>query len=406
MIEVPNQTGDTSINTDWSKGSNNVANPERLPPGFARSIVNMDTTPGGRLTLRQGQERVYQGTNPRALLALGRKLLIADGTDLVEHDRDSGTTRVIRTIAPSGPMCGGVLNDRLYFCTTTEALEYDGSIVRRWGVPDATNDFAVAQIAGGLVPGYYRVAVTYTDEYGREGGTSAPMIYYADTGFTVTVGAAPAGCVTNLYVGSVAGDALYLQQVFTAAGTYTVNLVRDDTQALETFNLYAPTPGDIVVPHNGILAVARRLVVEWTMPMRTHLMDRTRGFVQYPSAVGAMVSAGGLFVSADKSYVLTGVETADVRQSVVAEYPAFPGTAVVLPDGTGSWATTRGQVMLEGDKATLLTAAHFVPAPADSGAAGVIDLHGSARVITSTNASRGPNRLAAADFFDAEITTP
>ncbi len=396
MINVPGQPNDTSVNVDFSKGSNNIAHPERLPDGFARSIVNMDIVPGGRLVLRNGMERVYQGTAPRAVLSFRNKLLIADGEDLVEFD----------TIAGNGPMCGDVLNDRLYFCTTNESLEYDGSVVRRWGVEDATNLLTCASVAGGLQPGYYKVAVTYTDEYGREGGTSAPLIYYAETGFSVTLPNPPAGHMVNLYVGAVNAGTLYLQTTQDTGGAYIVNTVSDDTTELGTFNLYAPTPGNIVRAHNSMLAIARGTLVEMTLPMRPHLVDRARSFFQYPDAVGEMVSAGGLFISADKQYVLVDAETAAVQQRGLLDYPAIAGTGVKLPSGAGSWSTVRGQIMLEGDKATPLTEASFVPAPADSGAAGVIDMHGSAKIVVSTNEQRGPNRLAAADFFDAEIKLP
>lgn len=390
---------------NWGKGSNNVDNPERLPEGFARSIVNMDTVPGGRLTLREGLTLVYQDT-ARAILSLGKKLLIADGEDLVEFDTGAGTTRVIRQIAGDGPMCGDVLNDTLYFCTTNEALEYNGSVVRRWGVQDATNLLVCAPVSGGLQPGYYKVAVTFTDEYGREGGTAAPLIYYAETGFTVDIPQPPAGHQANLYVGSVNGAALYLQQTVSSAQTFTVNVVRDDTQALGTFNLYAPTPSSIVRAHNGVLAMARGGVLEITKSMRPHLVDRVRGFFQYPAEIGEVISAGGLFVSADKQYVLLSAETQAVTQRELLDYPAIAGTGVKLPSGAGSWSSIRGQIVLEGDEATLLTERYFVPAPASAGAAGVIDSNGSPRVIVTTNEQQGPNQLAAADFFDAEIKLP
>lgn len=396
---------ETARFSSWPKGSNNIDHPERLPDGFARSIINMDVVHGGRLELRPGYVPVYEGT-PRGILALGQKLLIADAGNLVELDTRTGATRKLREISASGRFAGCVHNDRLFFCTSSEALEYDGTEVRPWGVQDAANLMPVSPMTGGLANAHYRLAITYTDQWGREGGTGAPLIYKAEGGIQVELPAPPAGHKVNLYVSSPSGEVLYLQHSSIAGGAYSVTRVSDDTRSLETINRYAPTPSDLAVSHNGVIAMARNGLVELTMPMRPHLVDRLRGFFQYPCEVGAMVSAGGLFVSADKSYVLIAAETGEVTQRVVAEYPAIAGTAVKLPNGSGSWVTERGYVRLQGESAEPVTESYFVPARAKSGASGVIDSQGSARIITTTKGQQGQNRLAAADHFDAEIKLP
>lgn len=390
---------------NWSKGSNNIDHPERLPEGFARSVVNLDVVPGGRLELRPGFSPKYEGS-VHGMLALKRKLLIADAGNLVEFDTSTGASRVLRTIASSGRFAGCVHNDRLYFCTATEALEYDGTEVRRWGVQDAANLMAVSVIPGGLTLSYYRLAITYTDQWGREGGTGAPLIYQAEGGILVQLPAAPAGHTINLYVSSPNGQSLYLQYSGAGGAAYSVTRVSDHTPALETFNRYAPTPSDLVISHNGVIAMARGKLVELTAPLRPHLVDRVSGFFQYPEKVGALVSAGGLFVSADKSYVLLTAETGEVVQQDFADYPAIPGTAVRLPDGSGVWVTERGHVRLKDGVATPITEKYFVPAQALQGASGVVDAKGGARIITTTKAQRGRNRLAMADYFDAEIKLP
>ena len=105
----------------WSKGVNNTAQDKRVPEGFVRHAVNVDATPDGLLTARIGYERLYQGTAVRGVLSLGQKLLVADGTDLVEVDA-SGGSRVLRTIAGAGQFVGAELNGVLYFSTADECL--------------------------------------------------------------------------------------------------------------------------------------------------------------------------------------------------------------------------------------------------------------------------------------------
>lgn len=202
-----------STKDNWARGANNLASKDRLPDGFVRHAVNLDPLPGGRLSLRAGYERIYAGAAVRGVLALGNKLLVADGTDLVEVNTDNGANRVLRTIAGTGAFSGEVLNDILYFSTANECLQYDGQDVTAWGVPDVLYQPSIASTnAGGLIEGYYQVAVTHTDSQGREGGTDRPAVIFVNTGFaiTVTVASIPAGCTANVYVGSVNGDTLYL----------------------------------------------------------------------------------------------------------------------------------------------------------------------------------------------------
>ena len=393
----------------WAKGANNISAKDRLPEGFVRHAVNLDPLPGGTLKLRTGYEQVYAGAEVRGVLALGTKLLIADGTSLVEYDLLTNTSKVLRSIAGAGVFTGDVLNNTLYFCTTNECLEYDGTTVRPWGVPTARNQPVVtASGVGGLVAGYYQIALTLVDAWGREGGADKPLVIYAEqnSALTVAVPAPPAGYSTNVYVGSVNGGTLYLQNTVGTAATVNVGIVRDDTARCTTDMMRAPVPGTQVVAHNGVLVSAVGNYIQITRPMQAHLVDNVRGFVQYSTAVNAVVSTGVLFVSADKCYALTSPETGDIRQQVVLEYPAITGTAVLLPDGRGAWMTTYGQAVTNGDKVELVNRGSFAPASAESGAAGVVDNDGNQLVVTALKGKTGGNPLAASDFFIGEIINP
>jgi hypothetical protein len=394
---------------DWSKGANNLASSDRLPEGFVRHAVNLDPLPGGRLALRAGYEQVYAGTAVRGALSLGKNLLIADGSSLVELNTESGASRALRTIAGAGSFSGSVLNDVLYFSTENECLQYDGTEVRPWGVPDVLYQPTVtASAAGGLIDGYYQVAVTHTDAWGREGGTDKPVVIFAATGsaLTISITAIPAGCRANIYVGSVNGSTLYLQNSVSITGGVVVGQVRDDTARCTTVLTRAPRPGRIVVAHNATLAVANNNVVEMTKPMQPHLVDRVSGFLQFGADVGAMVSADALFVSADRCYSLTNVEGDGISQKTVLEFPAIPGTAVQLPDGRGAFMTRYGQAITNGDELQLVNRDTFAPVDTSSGAAGVLDHNGNQLVVTTLQGKNRPNPLAASDFFVGEIINP
>lgn len=395
----------------WSRGSNNVAPSDRLPEGFVRHAVNIDPLPGGRLKLRAGYEQIYAGTAVRGVLALGDKLLVADGTSLVEVNTVTNSTRVLRTIAGAGYFAGDVLNGVLYFCTANECLEYDGTAVRPWGVVTAVHNPSInVTNPGGLQAGYYRVAFTHVDAWGREGGSDVPVTIGVeqDKSLRITVPQPPAGLTTNVYVGANHGATLYKQANVGSATVVEVTTLRDDTARLTTELLRAPTPGRYVASHNGVVAIATGSTLQLTRPMQPHLVDRARGFLSYPIDINMVLSDGKrLYVGADVCYALTNVETDGIEQRRVLEYPAVTGTAVMLPDGRGAWMTMYGQAITDDEgNVALPNRGSFAPATAAEGTAGVVDVDGNQLILTALKGKTGGNPLAASDFFIGEIVNP
>ena len=395
--------------SDWSAGANNLASKDRLPKNAVRHAVNVDPLPGGTFASRAGYEPIYAGTNVRGVLALGDKLLIADGADLVEFNTQTDTSRVIRAIAATGAFVGTVMNDVLYLSTENETLEYDGTTVKTWGTPDVFNQPVVAAVAGGLLAGHYQVAMTYTDQWGREGGTDRPVVLHvpANGGVQVTVDPIPAGCVANVYMGAINGSTLFLQGTRTAAGAVTMATLRDDTTQCETVLLRAPQPSTRMATHNGVILMAKGGTLSMTRPMQPHLVSRARGFVQYADDIGDVMSDGvAVFVSADKCYALTNVETDGIEQATVLEFPAIAGTSTQLPDGRVAWMTRYGQAISKNGDLELPNRQTFAPSPAASGAAGVIDTNGNQLIVTTTRGTKAGNQLAATDFYIGEILNP
>lgn len=372
-----------------------------------RDAVNMDPNASGTFTLRAGYERIYQGDNVRGVLALGSMLLIADGEDLVEFNLHTNSHRVIRQIAGSGRFAGDVHAGRLYFCTENECLEYDGTTVRQWGVPDVLMQPPVQALAqgGSLQAGHYRVAVTFTDAWGREGGTDKPLVVGVAAGgaLQVSLPAPPAGCTANLYCSSLDGATLYRQGNYAQADVVVVGYVRDDADRLTTVLQRAPMPGDHVLSHNGVLLIADRHVLWQTVPMTPHLVNRRSGFFQFPAEIGALLSAGSVFVSADRCYAISDIESPTPGQRVVFDFPAIPGTAVQLPDGRGAWMTRYGQaVTVDGVAMQLPNRPAFAVPDHSEGAAGVLEHNGNQMIVTSARGG-AQNGLAASDYVYGEI---
>ncbi|HEY6612766.1 MAG TPA: hypothetical protein VIZ86_16755 [Pseudomonas sp.] len=399
----------STIKDNWSGGIDNLAPADRLPQpsradsrGFLRNALNVDPTPGGQLHLRSGYELVYSGAAVRGVLKHGRMLLIADGTDLVEFDTRTNSHRVLRQIAGAGQFVGDVLNGILYFATGNELLQYDGRAVKPWGVPDVRVQPLPLVGAGSLRSGHYRLAVTFSDADGLEGGTDAPLIFAVPEagGLTVTLPEPPAGCVVNLYVSAGDSETLYLQDSSDTAKVATLTALRDDTRLLTTTHLIAPLGGTRIRAHGAQLAIAKGSTVWLTCPMRPHLIDPRRGFFQYPAPVGDLLSAGPwLYVSADKGYAVAGAASDAPEQRVVDEFPCLPGSAVLLPDGRGAWMTRYGQAITTGDGGMeLVNRAHYAPPLGENGAAGVIEHNGNQLIVTTTRGLGGTNPRAASDY--------
>jgi len=399
----------STIKDNWSGGIDNLAPADRLPQpsradsrGFLRNAVNVDPTPGGALHLRSGYEQVYAGTAVRGVLKHGRMLLVADGADLVEFDTRTGGHRVLRQIAGAGQFVGDTLNGILYFATGNELLQYDGRDVKPWGVPDVRIQPLPQIGAGSLRAGHYRLAVTFSDADGREGGTDAPLIFTVPEsgGLTVALPEPPSGGLVNLYASAGDSETLYLQDSSAATKTLTLTALRDDTRLLSTAHLRAPLGGTRIRTHGAQLAIVSGSTVWLTAPMRPHLIDPRRGFFQYPATVGDLLSAGGwLYVSADKGYAVAGVASDAPEQREVAEFPCLPGSAVLLPDGRGAWMTRYGQAITTGDGGmAMVNREHYAPPLGESGAAGVIEHNGNQLIVTTSRGMGGTNPRAASDY--------
>lgn len=394
------------VRDGWINGINNKAHWRQMPEGTVRDSVNVDPLATGGYTLRAGYEQVYSGSVIRGGVSVGDVVILADGEDLVHYDTRTGVATTLRTIAGSGWFAGDVLNSELFFCTANETLRFKDGVLRYWGVPDVLNQPVPALVPGEMLPGTYQLAMTWFDGI-DEGGTSGAIQVDVAAGQALTV-TLPSrdGYVPRLYVSAVNGSTLYLQA--DGAGTYTISRVDDSAARLETMYMRAPMPGAHVAQHNGVLAVAAGEHLWVTHPMRPHLYRPMRDFFQFSDTVGFILSAdGGLYVSADKTYFISGVEGEVPEMRVVLPYPSVAGSAVSLPDGRAAWMTRYGVAATSGPgQVDLISQDNFVPELAESGSSGIVERNGNQLVVTTMAGNRGPNPLAASDYYEAEIVTP
>ncbi len=396
------------LRSNWSQGINNRADAKAMPAGTVRDAVNVDPVVGGGFALRTGFAQLQPADSARGPLAVGRKLLYADGPLLFSVDVDQGIRQQLAEIDGAGRLVGDVLNEELFFCTETETWRFDGKVLRAWGVPTVTNQPVATVGQGGLAAGYYQVAATFIDAHGDEGATGSPLLLQVPAGSSLQfdLPAPPSGGKVRLYVGPREGGALYLQ--FEGTGQASVSVLRDDTARLETTNLRGPLVADFIAARGGVLYLAAGPVLWFTLPFRPHLRDASRSFFSYPAPIDLVVAVdGGIYVCADKTYFLSSPEIDEPGGRTVFEHGAVRGTALVLPDGRAAWMTRYGLAIGDDQGAVALSsAANFLPEQAAGGSAGLLEHNGNQLVVTTLSPSRGGNPLAASDYYDVEIITP
>jgi hypothetical protein len=392
----------------WPVGINNKSNEKAVPEGSVRDSINYDPAVDGVLRARTGYQKVLPGANIRGALAVGDHVLVADGESLVLFNTETSSSTVLQSIAGSGRFAGAVLNDELFFCTENETLRYKNGVLRRWGVPTVTNQPVPAIGSGALQAGTYQCAATFVDAHGDEGGTTNSIIITVPAGSSLRFPALlpPPGGRVRLYVGSVNGGTPYLQ--YDGDSDYTCSSINDATARLETQFMQEPTPGDRIEAHNGVVLTADGSLLHMSLPLRPHLRSAIKGWFQFPSQVDMVISGdGGVFVSADKTYFLTDIESQNPGSRKIFDFGALRGSETKGLRTDVMWMTRYGLAKSDGlGNATLLSEANFVPDLASAGHSTLLESNGSQMVVTTMQAVKGPNPLAASDTYDVEIVNP
>ena len=396
---------------DWSKGIHNLSAPNRVPEGFARDMLNLYPA-GGRLTLRPGTEEIYAGTAVRGLFPVAGRLICVDGDEL----KDAVSGVVLGAVPPRGQVSGAVMNDQLYLSVGPARAIFNATTgLHNWGVAmpfsngsttgvDATRT-AEHQRRGTRLRRY---TLTQVDADGIESGAreGSPL------GNSVNLPLPTAGTSIRLYVTEPDGSMYYLQGEYTTAQAVQLGPTNAGGLELQTMFMDAPPPAEFMVASGGCIVLSSANFVYHTPPMQPHLVDLESGFFMYPAPVTAMCEGkDGVYLSADKCYKLEGLGTDNVRQKIILEYPAVPGTMVTLPEGYAAWATEYGAAIEATSDRGFITVTEptkqsFVPGKSGAGSSGSVEHNGERLFIANVRSDVDNSPLAAVGFFEAEVTRP
>lgn len=392
-------TSDLTI-SNWEQGANNIAARDRLPAGTYRQAINLDPTAGGKLEMRCGFERVYQGADVRGAFGIGEQVVIADGDTLKAYDTATGSVTELAAINSAGGVSGVEMNGQLFLGTPNESYRLQGGVLKPWAIAEPV--FTVTTVAGSLPAGIYKVAVTAIGVDGEESGV-VPQIIRLNGLQALRVSSTDPRDL-NLYASPCDAETLYSQGRLRAATT--IGVVADDAATLTTAFMVPMPYCEELVAFRGVLIGRIGREVYATNPFQPHLVDPARGFFQYGTDVTMLAKTdGGIYIGADKTWFMTNPQTDQPIQAVVLDFGAVKGASITLPDGRAAWFTRYGQAI--GDTAggvSLPNRSNYAPDTATSGAAGLLEHNSNQMVVTTMRGQTKANRLAAGDFCDVEIT--
>lgn len=363
---------------NWAGGANNVAQPDKLPSGDVRQLINMDATPGGTLEKRPGYERVAAFTGVRAVGKAGGKVIVVNETAAHAYDPQTNSSIAIADgEIGAGKVAITELNDTAYISTANETFKTRGDVLKNWGV-DAP--YPNITLESGSISGLTRVALTAIGDDGEESGCT-PLIYSLKNQNLIVSSNNPRRI--KLYASKPDQETLFYQ--FDVVGTVRLQSVRDDSERLVTAHMRPFPPCSQLISTKAVIIGVERNMLYVSMPMMPHLHDPLAGFFQYSSDINVVsATEGGVFVCTEtETYFLTGINSAPSQQKI-ANYGAVKGTGAELPDGRVCWFTRYGQAIGGNDGGvTLLNSGKLSPDIAQNGASGLIESAGNQSIVTT-----------------------
>lgn len=377
-------------------GVDNVADPERLKPGWLRVADNVDITPQGAITRRPGYELVMTGAFTGAYATIEQDadhLYVVDAGELKQIHEDM-TSTVLRTGLTSAPLYWAEINNQTFFSNGPDKgiIKQDGTVLDwGWPVPSAPE---VTVGSGGLPAGQYSVACTFTLPDGRETGASeATYAGVGNSGGCLTITSIPqvAGCLTNIYVG--VADSTVLQYALTTTGTsVTWNDTPDSLgEELMTYGLDpVPLGATVIALWQGRAwaaeySAADDVSIVWASePLGFHLFNLQSAFLQVPGKVLLLLPhAQGIIIGTHYAlYVWDGEKLTSLASYGV---PAGRAGTVDVETGVCWFWTNRG--LCRGLPFENLTSGRLHTDPGTHASTTIVQMGGLKKLITTTRPS-------------------
>lgn len=344
----------------WPDGENNLLDAVELPLTALRRVVNYDVTNNGHLHRRKGTTIVHTGTVvPNTLWSNEQRVLFVESNNLWELVKDlagAWNAMLVRVGVGNNAMHYLDVNRNIYFTNgiITGMLDPDGRDLP-WGIqgPHEQPTVEAAGAGGTLIAGDYQVAVTFLDDDGQESGTGLSEIVTITTDAgSILLSDIPTpidGVTVQVYCSSPNGEGLYrVGQAIGGSTQFRITTV-DNVQTIKLQTQFGikPPPGSILEYHNGRIYIADGKIVWFTDALRYGLVKPSRNYLQFPSEVTVIKAvADGIFICADQTYWISGVDTNEFQQVPILPYGGVRGTGINLPESDNvAWFSPQGIII-------------------------------------------------------------
>lgn len=395
----------------WPKGIDNRSPDYAVPDDALRNAVDVDLLRDGRVRRRVGYERIVDIVDPHSLWSCPTGVYFVSQGTLYALNSDDTTTALLTGLA-GRPVAYEYANGDIYLSdgVITKKL-VGGSTVADWGVKTPTSAPMLSTTTGTLAAGTFVGAVSFVTASGEESGLSPPasLTLYASGGVQFSALPSPSSAAvvsTRLYLSTPGGSTLYhVADIDPSVSSYSVSSLSDTGREAD-LTVYSVPPASNIIRHkDGRLFCASGSVVWYTEPFALGRVKTASNFWQFPSAVTIMEPIDvGLYVVADKTYVLRFKDPNDAQLDDVLEYGAIPYTSITLPHGEGiMWQSERGAIM--GDQNGQVKNVQESMVTTENAASGAALLRESdgLRQFIAVLSDTEANSLTASDFYEAEI---
>ena len=399
----------------WPKGVNNRDEDYALPKGCLRDAINVVVLRDGRVKRAPGYLKQLNA-QAHSLYSDGTRLYGVSAGNLSTLVRGPTGALTVSSILATGlprerPLSYLTISRETYWTNNIVTGKITNGVNGRWGTPGPGGQPSLAAVSsGGMDPGLYQVAVTFSlSATGEESGTPEAAQVSVPQGGGISLTGIPqppsSAYRLNLYL-TAANDPVLRTVTTLAQGVTSLTLGRPSAlgRHLETQFMILPIAGQAIMFFRSriIVGVGKRLY--FTRPLRFGgLWDDE--YIEFPTDISVIIAGiTGIYVVSDRVYWLAG-QNPPFQTSVVLPYGAVPGAVIYDPTGTKAFFMSHKglcAVDLNGGIKNV-SEENVAMDQYRSGAMLWRDLDGDRQIITSLTGVEVANPLVNRDFTAAQV---
>lgn len=390
----------------WPKGVDNLHADFDVPEGALRDAVNVDILTSGRVRRRRGLTQAIASAGAHSLFSDGLRMVWGTANELKLADANLAVATLLTDARLAKPISFVELNGEIYWSNEdVNGKITAANVYEPWGI---TPPSAAPLLSAQSGARYVMVTCTFVLASGEESGAPlAARVACTDTP-VIEVSAIPQSSdarvvATRLYVTGLNGTEFFAE-VDVPAGTTTYTLTGSfgTGQQLRTQFMEPPPAGQLIEEHGGRIYIASGANVYRTQPLRYGLHDPHEDYFMFPERVTLLKGVdAGLFVSAERTFLLANPGTGELAKRDLLPYRAIERAACDLPDSEDVlWLSERGFVRGSNDgQAVNLNEGAFAPDLVESACMGLIEFQGDRRAVAI--ATEGERNPLTSDYFEA-----